>query len=75
MKKEYIDILYYDKEYQEYLESKGYILTGQIGGGEADSCMIFSLPENEEERIIAQEQHDKQVAWAKEYWEAFGGRR
>lgn len=69
MKKEYLDVFHYDTERQEELEAQGYVLTGQIGGGDYGSCMIFSLPETEEERAIVQEEHEKQVDFAKEYWD------
>lgn len=49
------------------LESKGYILLGQHGGGDLGSSLEYGLPENEEDRDMAQNMHDNHMDMVEEY--------
>lgn len=55
-----------DQECKE-LEDQGYILTGQLGGGDIGSRLLFSLPENPEERVEVERLHSEHMARVQQY--------
>lgn len=74
MKKEFLDVCHFDLQRAKELENLGYFVTGQTGGCDEYSFLIYSLPETEEEKIVVRQEHEKQVNWAKCFWDSIGGR-
>lgn len=57
-----------DRECKE-LEDQGYIFTGQIGGGDIGSRLLFSLPENPDERVEVERLHSEHMARLQQYYD------
>lgn len=57
-----------DQECRE-LEDQGYILTGQFGDGDIGSLLLFSLPENPEERLEVERLHAEHLARLQQYYD------
>lgn len=61
----------YDIERVSELEQSGYMLTGQIGGGDFGSCLIYEdyLNTSDRDKISIMEKNNNQIEECRAFWD------